>query len=673
MRASYRAIVATLLLLPLRVWGGEANLDPSFGNFGTTIVNVNSGQDFAAAVVLQADGKIVAAGSSQQSGKYVFTVMRFHPDGSIDASYGTGGRTNVSFSDNALTQHAVLQPDGKVIVAGVMFGALGAPDDEIAIARLDDTGALDPTFGSGGKVLTDLTPSYDSADAIALQTDGKLVVGSSSQDGSGNAHFNVVRYMPDGSLDPSFGTGGHVMTIVGSFDIIGGVLVQTDGKIVAVGATSADGVAVRYLPGGALDTSFGTGGIAHMGFAPAIAFAGDALILPDGKIVISGVSTVGNFTLTRLTAAGSVDGAFATAGRSYVDLGGNDIPTTLVRRPDGRLVAAGEVVRAVDPNADIDVGVVTWNADGSLDTTFGTGGKLTYSVGPGVDEIGEIALQPDGKIVLAGETSDVAGDDTRFMLQRLGSTCGDGNLDVGEQCDDGNSISNDCCSIACRYEDPGTPCDVDADACTADTCNGSGTCVAGGPVVCGICEQCDVTQGCVGAPPDPTCKSANAPEGSTLRLKRNANTQKTIVAWKWKGQATTLAELGDPVNTTDYGFCLYGTVLGPQYMSAAAPAGGTCHGHPCWKPAGSQGFLYRDADLTPDGLLKTKILAGAAGKARATLKAKNVVLNFPSFYALSTMGPPLKAQLRARNGLCLEGQFSNFEKAGIDFLSAKSD
>jgi uncharacterized delta-60 repeat protein len=674
MRDSNRGIIAALLLVPLVAWAGEANLDPTFGSFGITTTNVNSGDDAAADVVLQADGKIVAAGFSEQGGKFVFTVIRYATTGAVDASYGTGGTTNIAFGDNAIAQHVVIQSDGKVIVGGVMFGDLGAPDDAIALTRLDTTGALDPTFGTGGKVLTDLTPSYDSADAMALQSDGKLVVGSSSADGSGNAHFNIVRYLPDGSLDATFGSGGHVTTIVGTFDIIGDVLVQPDGKIVAVGeSTGPNAVAVRYLANGTLDAGFGTAGIVRTTFSPAMLLANAAVLQPDGAIVIAGNSSDGNFAIARLTPTGSVDGAFASGGIGYADLGANDIPTDMVRRPDGRFVVSGEVVRSPDPDPDIDIGVATWLPNGSPDAAFGTAGRLAFSLGAGVDQSLGIALQADGKIVIAGDTSDAGGADTRFLVARLGSTCGNGVLDPGEQCDDGNAASNDCCSIACQYDAVGASCDVDADACTADTCDGAGTCTAGAPLVCGVCEQCDVALGCVGAPPAPTCKAAAGPAASKLKLKRNTTTRKVAVGWKWKGAATTLAELGDPTTTNDYGFCLYATGAGANLASTAAPAGGTCHGRPCWLAAGTQGFLYRDADLTPDGILKAKVLAGSAGHARATVKGKEVALAFPTFSAISSIGPPIRAQLRARNGLCLEAVYSNLTKSSNEKLSAKSD
>ena len=192
--------------------------------------------------------------------------------------------------------------------------------------------------------------------------------------------------------------------------------------------------------------------------------------------------------------------------------------------------------------------------------------------------------------------------------------------------------------------------------------------------MCGVCEQCDVALGCVGAPPAPTCKTSTVHAGSKLKLKRNHATGKVALGWTWtKGQATTLTELGDPTTTTDYGFCLYGTVLGPLYVSANAPAGGLCRGRPCWSAAGAKGFVYRDGDRTPDGLLKTKILAGVAGAAKAVVKGKDVALDFPLFSGLSSMGPPLRAQLRGRNGMCLEAQYSNLTKSSVDNLRATSD
>jgi hypothetical protein len=183
-----------------------------------------------------------------------------------------------------------------------------------------------------------------------------------------------------------------------------------------------------------------------------------------------------------------------------------------------------------------------------------------------------------------------------------------------------------------------------------------------------------VSLGCVAAPPATGCKTPTQLGASKLKIKRYPSTGKALVSWKWtKGQATTLAELGDPTAGNDYGFCVYGTVLGPQYLSIDAPAGELCGTQPCWSSLSTKGFRYKDPLLTPNGMLKTKIVSGAAGTAKAALTAKNVVLNFPAFYGLSTMGPPLRAQLRARNGLCLEAQYSDLTNEGSQTLSVKSN
>ncbi len=650
-----RALILASIVLATAAdaFAGEANLDPSFGTFGVAITNPGTGDDGALAVALQPDGSVVAAGHAAAGLRLHFGLVRYNAGGVLDTAFGNSGLARVEFSPNALVRNVLVQPDGRIVAVGDTFFA----DAQLALARLNADGTLDASFGSGGRVTTNVTPSHDSAAGAVIQPDGKIVVAASVRASADAPAFAVLRYLSNGSLDPTFGTDGIVITAAGTFDVANDLLLQPDGKLVVVGFTSGPptlhAVLARYHADGALDATFGSGGIVHTSLPDGFEYATAAVLEPGGSIVV--VAGSDDFAVARFASDGSADATFGTGGVVRVDLGGLlDIPTAIVRRPDGRLVVGGEVVRSFDPDPDIDLGLVTLLPDGSLDASFGTGGRLALSLGPGTDTLLALALQPDGRLVATGGTSDDGGADLRFLALRFGSDCGNDALDAGEECDDGNAAPNDCCSPGCAYEAAETGCDLDADLCTADRCDGSGTCRAGEPLVCSVCETCDVASGCVAAPPATSCTGPSAGGGSKLALHRTRD-GRTNLSWNHNGSAT-LAALGDPLGDDDYGLCVYGAV-GQLLVGASAPAGGTCGATPCWKPIAQKGYLYRDSERTPDGVQKLRIVVKPSGASTTALRGKGVRFAFPTFYGLGQLPFPLRAQLRAKNGLCLEASY----------------
>jgi cysteine-rich repeat protein len=250
------------------------------------------------------------------------------------------------------------------------------------------------------------------------------------------------------------------------------------------------------------------------------------------------------------------------------------------------------------------------------------------------------------------------------LLKDIGwNRCGNGVIDSGEACDDGNIADGDCCSSTCAVTNEGGSCD-DANVCTdTDTCS-SGVC-AGSPVTDGSpCDDdnpctSDACQSgaCVGTPsPASLCKLPPSLKGQ-LVMKDKTPDKGDQVVWKWtKGADTSLAELGDPVNTDDYFFCVYGA--GPTLLfSARMPVGGTCHGVACWKAVSTTGFQYKDKDRTPDGAEKLSLKSGTGGAAKASFKGKAELLNMPTLGAFPL---PVRAQLRRSGGsTCWETVFSN--------------
>jgi uncharacterized delta-60 repeat protein len=348
----------TIMLPSVPAWAvGGGTLDPMFGTGGRVLTDFG-GQDMAYGMAVQADGKVVAAGFANVGGHYDFALARYNRDGTLDATFGTGGKVLTDFSGAGSFDEAravAIQPDGKVVAAG---GSTAGGNDVFALARYNFDGTLDATFGAGGKVLTGVAGD---AYAVAVQPGGKIVAaGSSSTD------FALVQYNHDGTVDATFGAGGKVLTDFGGNDYAYALAVRPVGKIVAAGFSDARGSydfgLARYNRDGTLDATFGGGGR----------------------------------VLTDVSGAGSYDVALAVAVQ-----------------PDGKIVTAG----ASGAVRNADFVLARYNRDGTLDATFGTSGKVVTDVsGTGSDnEAFAVAVQPDRKIVAAGVSGTIRSD---FALAR---------------------------------------------------------------------------------------------------------------------------------------------------------------------------------------------------------------------------------------------------------------
>lgn len=400
---------------------GGGLLDISFGTGGKVLTQVGSGQDQARGVVVQADGKIVAVGSALNPSNRDFAIVRYNADGSLDPAFGSGGKVLTQIGSSTDDARAVaIQADGKIVVAGSAFN--GSTND-FSLVRYNSDGTLDGTFGTGGKVVTSLSVGADDAYAMTIQSDGKIVVAGSANGVSSVYDFAVARYNSDGSLDAGFGSGGQIITPVGIyFDFAYSVFVQPDGKIVAAG-TSGDSLQgyeialLRLDAGGAPDASFGSGGKVLTHFASVSYGANSAGIQADGKIVVAGYSIAPAYdtTLVRFNPDGTVDSSFGTGGQTIVSLtGSNDYAYSMAIQADGKIITAGYALTGVSD----DFAVLRFRPDGTLDGSFGTGGKVVVPVGGGSDDAYAVAIQPDGRIVAAGTGFGTA---TSFALARFNS------------------------------------------------------------------------------------------------------------------------------------------------------------------------------------------------------------------------------------------------------------
>ncbi len=245
-------------------YNSDGTLDNSFGTGGIVLTDINTSEDQIYSITIQADGKILAAGPTRDltTGITSFGVVRYNSDGSLDNSFGSAGKVITSISNNRDDAYKVLIASGnKIIVAGRSIPN-GSPTT-VAIVKYNSDGSLDNTFGNAGIVsaIDDFGPV-----TAALQNDGKIVVASSLDD-NGTIDFGLARFNSDGTIDNSFGTGGVVSTNTGdSFGEILSLAIQTDGKIIAAGHSTDQGVheitLARYNSDGSLDNTFGNNGIA---------------------------------------------------------------------------------------------------------------------------------------------------------------------------------------------------------------------------------------------------------------------------------------------------------------------------------------------------------------------------------------------------------------------------
>ena len=404
-----------------RTCSSPGALDTTFDNDGKVTTAVLSFGDFARSVAIQTDGKIVAAGYSYNGSDYDFALVRYNIDGSLDTSFDDDGKVTTDFlSGDDAANSVAIQADGKIVAAGSVSG-------DFPLVRYNPDGSLDTSFDGDGKVTTDFLSGDDAANSVAIQSDGKIVAAGYSVDGSIYV-FAFVRYNADGSLDTSFDDDGKVTTAVLPGAIARSVAVQADGKIVAAGSVSGDFALVRYNPDGSLDTSFDGDGTVTTAVLDGEDYARSVAIQADGKIVAAGSSWNGpghgdDFALVRYNPDGSLDTSFDGDGKVTTPVGTlDDEANSVAVQPDGKIVVAGYGWNGTTVDfpliGNFDFALARYNADGSLDTSFNGDGRVTTGVLSSDDYAFSVALQADGKIVAAGHSWN--GSDGDFALVRYG-------------------------------------------------------------------------------------------------------------------------------------------------------------------------------------------------------------------------------------------------------------
>jgi uncharacterized delta-60 repeat protein len=410
------AVLACLLTLPLAgaALGAPGDLDPAFGSGGKTTIDFG-GADDAYASALQSDGKLVLVGStSAGASPHDFAIARLSTNGTLDPTFGSGGKTTIDFGDDDIAQSVAIQPDGKILVAGET-GPAGSTRG--VIARLNADGTLDSSFGTAGEVV--FNSSLSNCTAVLVRPDGRIVLVGDIVSQATQTDFGAVQLTAAGAVDAPFGNGAGAQSIDfgGNDDHATSAALQPNGAIVIGGYTLVGAshrfAAARLTAAGAVDPTFG-GGTGQT----TIDLGGDngahALALqPDGKIVLAGETLAGSGggdgAVVRLNADGTPDQSFGASGVVLIDFGGQDFGNAVAVAPDGSIVFAGETIQGIAA----DFAVARLTSAGANDLTFGSAGKLTTDFG-GQDIARSVDIQTDGKIVVAG-----SGGNSDFAVERL--------------------------------------------------------------------------------------------------------------------------------------------------------------------------------------------------------------------------------------------------------------
>jgi uncharacterized delta-60 repeat protein len=426
-------------------------LDPTFGSgagYVTTSLSTAPApynHDYGYTALLQPSGNIVVVGQTSiqvtittkhgttTTTENVFGVVTYNPDGSLDTAFGSGGIAVCPFAGPgpADDKTAALEPTGatgddKILLAGDVNGQLTK-----GLTRLNPNGSLDTTFGNNGQVVT----SIGNIMAVAVTSSGQIVADgwteSTTKSGTVST-WTIARYNPNGSLDPTFGSGGEVTTTFNSVSAAGILIPQADGKLVVLGSSGPQGLLASYNANGSLDTTFGNGGFVtgvlpaganNAGFHDGTNTANAGQIVVAGRVQFSSSSGVTyQAWVARYNGNGSLDTTFGN-GAGYVLIGTAQtfpIAKAVAIQPDGKVVVVGfgTETATTAPLARL-------NADGSPDTTFGNGGIIesaigTFTGGVGGPGFSGMAIQPDGKIVAAGQ-ADINGKEDFLVARYLPS------------------------------------------------------------------------------------------------------------------------------------------------------------------------------------------------------------------------------------------------------------
>jgi uncharacterized delta-60 repeat protein len=439
----------------------DGDLDLSFDTDGKVFTDLGSSTDAPFDAVLQTDGKIILVGVKDFGAINQLALVRYNTDGSLDSTYGTGGKAIFPYDGNATA--AALTPDGKLVVSFQLSGTR-------SLSRYNPNGTLDTTFGTAGSFnipLTNGLVSFTLKDLFILP-DGKILgCGSALKSGPTTWGFGLVRLNASGTLDSTFSTGGIAFTEFVGFTSTqaNAMAVSSTGKIALAGIASGSvapffkQLLAQYNADGSLDMSFGTAGKSFRETTTSLTQE-TVEFQSDGKLLVAGVTSnvMGTVSsIRRFTTTGVDDSTFGTAGQ-YLESMNIRVIHDIAIQPNGKIIAFGQ---ARDSAATLGFAVARYLPNGTRDTTFGTAafGSAGLVVTTFTASSGDLAeasygfLQPDGKIVAVGnERSNSNGGNNFGMARYINSDAVSAPVDAGVVTDAGMPVVD-----AGMAVDSGTP------------------------------------------------------------------------------------------------------------------------------------------------------------------------------------------------------------------------
>ncbi len=423
-RALSSIFLAALLGSTGSVCAADGDLDPLWNSDGVATIGVTDTIYQGYRIALQCDGKVVVAGIANGAGESAdLAVVRFNADGSLDSSFGTAGLFAINVGDfGSSGLDLAIQPDGKIVVVGTVYNDIFSGGIGFLVIRLTNGGVPDSTF-SGDGIFGFNFDGSSWAQAVAIQDDGRIVIVGRTNNLSAMA---VARLTTGGALDSSFSGDGKVLVdFTMGDDEAWDVVMQEDGRILVVGdadtGVGSVAVVVRLLSNGTLDTTFGSGG----GGGAAINFGYDSFgraiaLQKDGKIVIAGITdSATSVAVARLTTGGLLDPTFSGDGMVTRDFNyGPDEGWDVAMQGDGRIVVAG--------SGYVDglhyVALLRFTTDGTPDPTLGGYGYSLVSFGFNAFGRG-VAIQPhDHKIVATGFVQAGSSESSLTVIRAIGNT-----------------------------------------------------------------------------------------------------------------------------------------------------------------------------------------------------------------------------------------------------------
>jgi uncharacterized delta-60 repeat protein len=389
------------------------------------IADLDTPYDFASSIAIQEDNKVVVAGDAYGRP----CMIRFDTTGNLDHAFGQEGKVFTAWDCgcNPCKTDIKMQEDGKIVLGTRFHNGL---DTDFLLARFYPDGTPDMTFGENGTVVTQIGPSDDWCNCIAVQQDGKILAGGASETGPGSddgCRFVLARYNQDGTPDTSFGVNGIVTTRIGQkYNVAHSVEIQPDGMILLAGEANDsifnDFAVARYHPDGSMDHSFGDLGIVRTEISPFYDYVNSMKLQNDGEILLGGTaedeSMNNNFAMARYHPDGSLDVSFADQGIAITDIGNDYGMAMLIDTLNAKILFTGSSTTGTL----YDFTTLRFHLNGLPDSTFGVNGVLTTSFGTWDDEATSIALKPDGEVIIAGYSNLSKSVDFNFAVARLFSS-----------------------------------------------------------------------------------------------------------------------------------------------------------------------------------------------------------------------------------------------------------